>query len=109
HSVAGVPDLPRSHLVAYVLAGLLLVFAGARWVRASNAPASAAAGRPAAPPAVSLQRRAQPAVVDVTGEVRHPGLYSLPSGARVADAVKRAGGATRRADLEALNLAARLE
>ena len=103
------PDLPRSHLVAYVLAGLLLVFAGARWVRTSNAPETAAAHAPAAPGAVRLERRDERAVVHVAGAVHRPGLYRLPGGSRVADAVRRAGGATRKADLDALNLAAKVE
>jgi competence protein ComEA len=45
-------------------------------------------------------------VVHVVGAVRRPGLYRLRDGSRMADAVARAGGATRRADLSLVNLAA---
>jgi len=45
-------------------------------------------------------------VVHVVGAVRRPGLYRLPDGRRIADAIARAGGATRRADQTAVNLAA---
>ena len=48
-------------------------------------------------------------VVHVAGAVRRPGVYRLRAGARVADAVERAGGARRRADLGAVNLAAELQ
>ncbi|MFE7406195.1 ComEA family DNA-binding protein [Isoptericola sp. NPDC057559] len=44
-------------------------------------------------------------VVHVVGEVREPGLVTVPVGARVADAVAAAGGTTKRADPAALNLA----
>ncbi len=44
-------------------------------------------------------------VVHVAGAVRRPGLYAVPAGARVADAVARAGGATPGAEVDALNLA----
>ncbi len=47
-------------------------------------------------------------VVDVTGAVGRPGVYRLPAGSRVNDAVQRAGGATARAEVEGINLAARL-
>ena len=48
-------------------------------------------------------------VVHVAGAVRQPGVYRLRPGARVSDAVERAGGARRRADLGAVNLAAELQ
>lgn len=49
------------------------------------------------------------AVVYVAGAVARPGVYALPAHARVNDAVARAGGASRDADLVAVNLAAPLE
>jgi competence protein ComEA len=47
-------------------------------------------------------------VVHVVGAVRRPGLYRLPEGSRIDDAVRHAGGATRHADLTLVNLAAPL-
>jgi competence protein ComEA len=47
-------------------------------------------------------------VVHVVGAVRRGGLFRLPEGARVADALARAGGPTAKADLTAVNLAAPL-
>jgi competence protein ComEA len=47
-------------------------------------------------------------VVDVTGAVSRPGVYRLPAGSRVNDAVERAGGPGPRAEVEGINLAARL-
>ena len=43
--------------------------------------------------------------VHVVGQVAHPGIVHLPSGSRVGDAVARAGGALKGADLAAINLA----
>ena len=55
----------------------------------------------AAPPHAQL-------VVDVAGAVARPGLYHLAAGTRIADAVAAAGGATAKADVTLVNLAAPL-
>ena len=43
--------------------------------------------------------------VDVKGAVKSPGIYDLPVGSRVHDAVQKAGGLTEQADSKSLNLA----
>jgi competence protein ComEA len=48
------------------------------------------------------------ATVHVVGAVRRSGVYRLRVGQRVQDAIARAGGATARADLQAINLAAKV-
>ena len=57
------------------------------------------------------QRVARPngPYVHVAGAVRRPGLYRLAQGARVAAAMRRAGGPAAGADLNRINLAARLQ
>ncbi len=76
-------------------------------------PRGSAAGAEAPEAVAPLEPIAEPParaalVVHVVGAVRRPGLYRLRDGARVATAISRAGGATRGADLAALNLAAPL-
>jgi competence protein ComEA len=93
----------RHALVVAVLALAALVVAS-RWVGAGSA------GRDATPRPLTLERAAPaarpPVLVHVVGSVRRPGLYRLKDGARVADALERAGGATPKADLALVNLAA---
>ena len=70
--------------------------------------------RPAVPPPVRVAKSsavhasAPKLFVNVVGAVRRPGLYRLQDGSRVADAVIRAGGPTPKAQIELLNLAARI-
>jgi competence protein ComEA len=58
-------------------------------------------------PAASPARAGQGAevVVDVAGKVRDPGVYTLPDGSRVADAIDAAGGSRPGTDTDALNRA----
>jgi competence protein ComEA len=51
----------------------------------------------------------EPLVVHVSGAVTRPGVYNLPAGSRIKDALLAAGNTTSGADPEALNLAAPLE
>ena len=95
-------------LVAALVAGVALLgtFLSLRRPAAQIAPpagSEVAAALPEAPGA--LPSPSGTLLVHVAGAVRHPGLYELPLGARVADAVEAAGGPTRRGDLDALNLA----
>ena len=83
--------------MAVVLVIALRHFGGGGAAASSYAPLPARAAKPAA---------AKLLVVDVAGNVRHPGLHSVPAGSRVEDAIVAAGGATRKAQLDAVNLAA---
>lgn len=102
-------------LVVALVAGLVWLWAGARSggvPAASAAPGSASLGGPpsslAAHDAGPTTTTGAPLGVHVAGAVARPGLYHLPPGSRVADALARAGGKLPRADLDRLNLAARL-
>ena len=107
-------------VVVAVVAGLVWFWAGARSggvPAASAAPRSASGdGPPGIGPPSSLAAHngdqttttGAPLAVHVAGAVARPGLYHLPAGSRVADALALAGGKLPRADLDRLNLAARL-
>ena len=67
---------------------------------------------PASPTSVAPASNDAPApttvVVHVAGQVRGPGVYTLPADRRVVDAIHAAGGPRPDADLDAVNMAARL-
>ena len=83
-----------------VVAGLLV------WSRRPAAAIAPPAALRAEPSPISPSPSTGGLLVHVAGAVRRPGLYALPPGARVADAIEAAGGAGARADLDLLNLAA---
>ena len=48
-------------------------------------------------------------VIHITGEVKNSGVFTLKEGSRIDDAIKAAGGATKNADLDEINLAYELQ
>ena len=97
------------------IALLLALALGGRWLMRPEASAQALAVEPVTPTATSAATTAATTaepppevVVDVVGAVATPGLYRLDDGSRIADAIALAGGATRKANLSAVNLAAPL-
>ncbi len=86
---------------ALLLIAFGLLSGGLIWLIASRPRGVPVVLRPAPTPG--------PLVVHIVGAVRSPGVYELPRGARVRDAVEAAGGFAPGADQAALNLAAQLE
>ena len=93
-------------LAALLLLVSVAVVVGVRHLGAHARPAALVVAPLRAKPSERPAARAAPLVVDVEGAVRRPGLVHLRSGARVADAVSRAGGFARKADRAGVNLAA---
>jgi competence protein ComEA len=117
------PELSRTQVAVYGAIAVALLFVGARAVRGEGGGGSDSgytssyddyssdSGREddaESESNFSVEEGGSDVVVDVTGAVQKPGVYRMPAGSRVNDAVKRAGGATAKAAVDSINLAARL-
>jgi competence protein ComEA len=110
------PELSRTQMAVYGAIAVALLFVGARAVRGEDG--GGVAGSTYADyssesstedeAGLTVEEGGSDVVVDVTGAVRKPGVYRMPAGSRVNDAVRRAGGETGKAALDSINLAARL-
>ncbi|MQA75779.1 MAG: ComEA family DNA-binding protein [Solirubrobacterales bacterium] len=111
-SIGLVPELSRSQLLVYGAIAIALLLVGARWLRSDGESAGAAGGvapaEDSASGSLEVERGGGELVVHVAGAVREAGVYRLPDGARVTDAIERAGGTTGAAVPDAINLAATL-
>jgi competence protein ComEA len=103
-----VPDLSRSQLLVYAAIAVAVLIIGARWIRSSGGGSAGGAELSFAADSANEAEGTGDATVHVAGSVERPGVYRLPAGSRVIDAVRRAGGFAQRADQNGINLAARL-
>jgi competence protein ComEA len=98
----------RGPLLLVLPLALAIAIAIGAWIYSGSAKAGPASAPQADP---VLEVPSQPGLlVDVIGAVEHPGLYRLPRGDRVFDAIAAAGGLSPDADMSRLpNLAGRLK
>jgi competence protein ComEA len=111
------PELSRAQLAVYAALAIVALMLGSRWIRSGGEAASASPGdapsfdsegSPSDDAGETFEATGGDLVVHVAGAVGKPGVYRMPPGSRVTDAIDRAGGATRDAAADAINLAAPL-
>ena len=102
------PALAPRQIALYAAAVAIVLVVGWKYQPGSSSSAAYSSSSTAGQTPISVPPAVAPVVVvDVSGAVRRPGVYRLASGARVLEAVRRAGP-RRHADLASVNLAARL-
>jgi len=99
-----IPALSRRRLFGAAAAVAVVLLLAIRHLGGGGSAAPAVTPLPA--PARTRPAAAKLLVIDVAGAVRHSGLYRLRAGSRIDDAIAVAGGATRKAQLDSVNLAA---
>ncbi len=113
------PELSRAQLAVYAALAVVALMLGSRWIRSGGEDASASDGAVPAFESGSAEGESsgggesfEPTdgdlVVHVAGAVHKPGVFQMPSGSRVTDAIERAGGTTADAAPDSINLAAPL-
>jgi competence protein ComEA len=111
------PELSRAQLAVYAALAVVALLLGSRWIQSGGEEASAASGETAAfqgsesseaSGGETFESTGGDLVVHVAGAVDEPGVYRMPPGSRVTDAIDRAGGPTGEAERGGINLAAPL-
>lgn len=107
-AVVEMPELTRRQLLLWSAIGILIALVGGRYLLAGND--SGAGSRDVLTAAtVSLKPQEETSIkVHVVGAVASPGLYDLLPGCRTAEAIEAAGGPSPAADLDRINLAAKV-
>ena len=100
------PEISRRQAIVVCVLALVLLVAAGKLLGARQPVAQKRAARVKLVAAVGGSRAQL--LIDVSGAVHRPGVYKLPTGSRVNDALIEAGGATGKADLTLINRAATL-
>lgn len=100
-------ELTRRQVIAWAAVGLVILLLGGHYLRGQLSKETTAEITAIT---VGLSSSEDPAYikVHVAGEVTTPGMYELQTGDRTADALDKAGGPLPSADLDQVNLAAKL-
>ncbi len=102
------PVLSRQQLIVWAAVGLVILLIGANYLRGQISSTAREENAPVTAELKETRTTASRLKVHVIGAVAKPGLYEVDAGSRVADALEKAGGATPNADLDKVNLAAKI-